>query len=146
MVSKPTKNSDIFYWKIPGMLHIPMGGCWYLYLPHWVTIVHSSLDLELISICQYPIFRSSVVPQRNPSSLKKRSCILGMGYIFRKIRFLSSLKGQIRCTVIYFFGMRNFGAPHWYRLDFLITLRASILLSSCFNVSSCMHGTGNVFP
>ena len=83
--------------------------------------------------------------QRNPSSLNKRSCILGMGYGWRKIRLFSSLKSEIKRTVLSFFGIRNVGAPHWERLTFFITLIYSSRLSSYLNVSSCVLGTGKVF-
>ena len=68
-----------------------------------------------------------------------------MGYGWRKIRFFSSLKSEIKCTVLSLFGIRNVGAPHWERLTFFITLRYSSWSSSCLNVSSCMSGTGKCF-
>ena len=85
-------------------------------------------------------------PEWNPSSLNKRSWILGMGYGWRKIRFSSSLKSEIKRTVLSFFGIANFGAPHWDQLTFFITLIYSSRSSSCLNVSSCMCGTGKGFP
>ena len=66
-----------------------------------------------------------------------------MGYICPKMRLLSSLESEIKHTVLSFFVIRNVGAPHWERLNFLIILTSSSQLSSCLNVSSCMHVSGN---
>ena len=69
-----------------------------------------------------------------------------MEYGCRKIRLLGSLKSDIKITVMFFFGMRNVGAPHWERLTLFMKLISSSLSSSCLNVSSCMRGTENGFP
>ena len=37
----------------------------------------------------------------------------------------SSMKSEIKRTVLSFFGISNVGAPHWERLTFFITLRYS---------------------
>ena len=142
MVSELTKGKGIFSWKMSGLLYRPMGRSWYSYFPHQVTIVHSSLDLALSSIWYYTIFRYSMVPNKSPSSLNKRSWILGMGYGCHKIRLLISLKSETKRTVLSFFGIRNLGSHHWDRLNFFMTLRSSSRSSSCLNVSSYMRGTG----
>ena len=48
-------------------------------------------------------------------------------------------------TVLYFFSLINVGVPHWEKLTYFMTLRASIQSSSCLNVSSCMRGSGKDF-
>ena len=68
-----------------------------------------------------------------------------MVYGCRKIHLLSSLKSDIKRSMMSFLGMRNVGALHWERLTFLMILRASTRSSSCLNVISCINGTGKVF-
>ena len=62
-----------------------------------------------------------------------------------KISLLVSIKSEMKLTVLYFFGIRNVGAPHWKRLTFFITLISSIQSGSFLNVSSCMRVTGKGF-
>ena len=42
--SNPLNSSDIFSWKIWGLLQTPIRNFWYSYLPHISTIVKSCLD------------------------------------------------------------------------------------------------------
>ena len=43
-ISNPSKSSDVFSWKISGILQNPIGSFWYLYFPHGSTIVQTCLS------------------------------------------------------------------------------------------------------
>ena len=43
-MSNPLNSSDIFSWKIWGLLQTPIRNFWYSYLPHIIAIVKSCLD------------------------------------------------------------------------------------------------------
>ena len=65
---------------------------------------------------------------------------------FSMIWFLfSSLKSEIKRTVLSFFGIKHLGAPHWEWLTFFMTLRYSSRSSSYFNVISFIRGTVKCF-
>ena len=61
-----------------------------------------------------------------------------MGYGWRKIRLLSSLKSEMKRTVLSFFGIINIGAPYWERFDLLYDLKSLELIDLLFE-RECMY-------
>ena len=50
-MSNPANKSDIFSWKILGLLETPVGNFCYSYLPQGSTIVRRRLDTGDSSLC-----------------------------------------------------------------------------------------------
>ena len=88
------------------------------------------------------MFRSSDVATLKPSYFDYKYCILGIGKGILLILLFSSLKSEMKRTVLYFLGMIKVGASH---LDLFLRFDTTIFINvvtSVLRVSLCILGIG----
>ena len=141
----PSNSTDIFSWKILGLLQTPIGSFWYSYLPQCSTIVQSCLAPGDNSIWWYPTFQSKYDAYVKTSRFSSISYILGVRTGFLRILWFSFLKLDNNITITFFFGGIKLGAPHYNQFTLFCTPSCHNHPTSLQKMTSCIQVTGYGF-